>query len=96
VKFRPLNDRILIKPVEETYRGLIVIPRSVKKDAPMMAEVLAVGPGMLMKNGDRWPMPCVPGDMILFPQEAGQPVVIDGGKFRVIRDDHVLALLVQD
>lgn len=93
VPFRPIGSRILIKPIEEQYKGLIVIPGNVKKDPPMQAEVVATGPGMLMKNGERWPMPCEPGQMILFEKGASQAIEIDGQKYAVIRDDAVIAII---
>jgi chaperonin GroES len=94
VPFRPIGTRILIKPIEEQYKGLIVIPGTAKKDPPMQAEVVACGPGMLMKNGERWPMPCEPGQMILFEAKGPSSAIeVDGQKYAVIRDDMVIAII---
>lgn len=93
--FRPLNDRILILPdkLPERY-GLIIIPAGAKQPLPLRGLVIAMGPGMLMKNGNRWPMPPVtPGvDRIAYAFGAGLVVEIDGTRYLMIRDDDVLAV----
>jgi chaperonin GroES len=92
---RPLNDRILILPdkLPEKY-GQIFIPRGAKQPPPLRGLVLAMGPGMLMKDGRRWPMPPVtPGvDRIAYAFGAGLVVDLDGMKYLMIRDDDVLAV----
>lgn len=99
IKLRPLGTRIIVRPGAgewDEYKGSIIIPDSIKskgRERPMKAEVLAVGPGMLMKNGERWPMPCKAGDVILFDKGAGEEIEIGGEKLRVIRDDNVMAII---
>lgn len=93
---KPLSSRLFVRVVDEKYEGLLVIPKTAKKPAPMRAEVLAMGPGMLCKDGSRWPMPdCKPGDLILFRPTSGQEHKIGEVKFLNIRDDDVLAVLEQ-
>lgn len=93
--FRPLNNRILILPdkLPEKY-GRIIIPKGAKQPPPLRGLVLAMGPGMLMRNGNRWPMPPVePGvDRIAYAFGAGLVVDLDGTRYLLIRDDDVLAV----
>jgi chaperonin GroES len=94
MSFKCLGDHILIRPLEEKYRGVLVIPATAKKDQPQMGVVIAMGPGMLMKNGKRWPMPdCRPGDTIIFNKHGGTSIELAGEKLRVIRDENVDAVL---
>jgi chaperonin GroES len=95
--FRPLSDRILILPdklSDRTPSGLIIIPNGTKQPPPLRGLVIAMGPGMLMKDGNRWPMPTVtPGiDRIAYSFGAGLVVEIDGTRYLLIRDDDVLAV----
>jgi chaperonin GroES len=93
--FRPLNDRVLILPDKLPDRyGLIHIPKGAAQPPPLRGLVLAMGPGMLMQNGNRWPMPPVtPGvDRIVYAFGAGLVVELDGVKCLLIRDDDVLGV----
>ena len=66
---RPLADRILVKPgeEEEVTRGGIVLPDTAKK-RPREGEVLAVGPGKLLDNGQRAPMEVAVGDVVVYSE----------------------------
>ena len=93
--FRPLSDRILILPDKLPEKiGRIIVPAGAKQSPPLRGLVIAMGPGMLMKNGNRWPMPTVtPGiDRIVYSFGAGLVVEIDGTRYLLIRDDDVLAV----
>lgn len=92
-RFRPLGDHVLLRPREKKYEGAIVIPETAKKEKPEQAEVLAVGPGMLMKNGERWPMGFKAGDVVVYNRHSGREVIVNDEKLFVIRDDDVLAVL---
>lgn len=92
--FRPVGGKVLVKPLHEEYKGRIIIPESLKKKDPVFCgEVIAVGEGMLMKNGERWPIGVRPGDIAFFEKDAGKEITLDGEKYRIIRDDSFVAVL---
>jgi chaperonin GroES len=91
-----LGNRILVKaddPESLTKSGLI-IPDSAKKPTGT-GRVVAMGPGMLMKTGERWPMPDVAlGARVVFDARNPFPtVMLNGEKLLSMRDDHILAEL---
>jgi len=91
---RPLNDRVLIKrsePETKTASG-IVIPDSAG-EKPEQGEVLAVGPGKLLDNGQRQAPALKTGDRVLFGKYAGQAVKFNGDEVLVLREEDVLAVL---
>ena len=93
MKIRPLQDRILVKRVdeEETTSGGIIIPDSAK-EKPQEGQVVAVGPGKLLDSGDVSPLAVKAGDRILFSKYAGTDVNVDGDDHIIIREDDVLAV----
>ncbi len=93
MKIRPLQDRILVKRVdeEETTSGGIIIPDSAK-EKPQEGQVVAVGPGKLLDSGDVSPLAVKAGDRILFSKYAGTDVNVDGEDHIIIREDDVLAV----
>ena len=96
MKIRPLHDRILIKRIEEqeSVRGGIVIPDTAK-EKPQQGEVIAVGNGKLLENGERVPLDVKAGDRILFAKYAGSEIKLDGEEFLILREDEVLGVLTQ-
>ena len=93
MKIRPLQDRILIKRVdeEETTSGGIIIPDSAK-EKPQEGQVVAVGPGKTLDSGEVAEPGVKPGDRILFSKYAGTDVTVDGSEHIIIREDDVLAI----
>jgi len=94
--FKPLGDKLLILPDDPpTHVGKIIIPEVYRaKDPPKRGTVVAMGPGMLMKSGARWPMPeCKPGDKVLFVRHNATVFEIAGKKHVIVRDDEVQAVL---
>ena len=93
-KFKPLQDRILVKRLEEkeTKKGGIIIPDSVK-EKPQEAEVVAVGPGKVTRNGKLQPMSVKVGDKILFGKYSGNEVKLDGEEYLIMREEDVLGVL---
>jgi chaperonin GroES len=93
MKIRPLQDRILVKRVdeEETTAGGIIIPDSAK-EKPQEGLVSAVGPGKTLENGSVAEMGVKQGDRILFSKYAGTDVTVDGDEHIIIREDDVLAI----
>lgn len=91
---RPLHDRVIIRRLEEgeTKVGSIVIPDSAK-EKPQQGEVIAVGNGKLLENGDRVPLDVAPGDRILFGKYSGSEIKLDGEEYLILREDEILAVL---
>lgn len=94
MKLRPLNDRLLVKRIEEESRsaGGIIIPDTAK-EKPQEAVVVAVGPGALDENGKRRPVAVMAGDKVLFGKYSGSEVTLDGTEHLIIREGDVLAVI---
>jgi chaperonin GroES len=90
VKLRPLQDRILIRRLEADERsaGGIIIPENAK-EKPVQGEVLAVGSGRFLDSGERAPVGCAPGDVVLFSKYGGTEVTLDGEDYLIIKADDV-------
>ena len=94
MKVRPLNDRILVKRLEEeeTTKGGIIIPDSAK-EKPAEGEIIAVGKGKLNDKGDRVEMDVKVGDRVLFSKYGGTDVKFDGVDQLIMREDDILAVI---
>ena len=89
----PLGDRILIRRTEEdeqTTSGGIIIPDTAK-EKPQEGEVIAVGQGRLLDNGDRQPIDVAAGDKILFGKYSGTEVTYESEELLILREDDILA-----
>ena len=93
MKIRPLQDRILVKRIdeEETSKGGIIIPDTAK-EKPQEGKVMAVGNGKLNENGKLQPLDVKRGDRVLFSKYSGTEVNIDGDEHLIIREDDVLGI----
>lgn len=96
MKFRPLNDRVLVQRTEEKeeIRGGIVVPDTAK-EKPQEGKVMAVGAGKVLDNGQIAKMAVKKGDRVLFGQYAGTEIKIDDEDYLVLREDEVLGILQQ-
>ena len=94
MNLRPLHDRIMVRRLEEqeTIRGGIVIPDSAK-EKPQQAEVIAVGNGKILDNGERVAITVKAGDRILFGKYSGSEIKIDGEDYLILREDEILGVL---
>mgnify|MGYP001339953358 FL=1 len=94
MKFKPLQDRILVKRLEESEKtkGGIIIPDTAK-EKPSEGEVIAVGPGALNSDGKRNPIDVKAGDKILFSKYSGDEVKIDGQDLIIIKEEDVIGIL---
>lgn len=94
MKLRPLNDRVVIKRIEEEERtaGGIIIPDTAK-EKPIQGEVLAVGNGKLMEDGTRRPLDVKAGDRVLFSKYAGTDIKVEGEDLLIMREDDILAII---
>jgi chaperonin GroES len=94
MNIRPLHDRVIIKRMEEerTTAGGIVIPDSAT-EKPSKGEVMAVGSGKVLDNGEVRALELKVGDQVLFGQYAGTTVKYEGEEYLVMREEDVIAVL---
>ena len=94
MNIRPLQDRVIIKRMEEekTSPGGIVIPDSAT-EKPIKGEVVAVGNGLVLDNGEVRPLDLKVGDKVLFGKYSGTEVKLDGEELLVMKEDDVMAVL---
>lgn len=95
MNIRPLHDRVIVRRTEEDRMsaGGIVIPDSVK-EKPVRGEVVAVGRGKLLENGEVRPLDVKVGDQILFSKYGGTEIKIDGEELLVMREDDITGVIV--
>ena len=93
MNIRPLQDRVIIRRMEEetTSPGGIVIPDSAT-EKPIKGEVVAVGKGLVLDNGDIRPLDLKVGDQVLFGKYSGTEVKLDGEDLLVMKEDDVMAV----
>ena len=94
MNIRPLHDRVIIKRMEEerTSPGGIVIPDSAT-EKPIRGEVISVGKGKVMDNGDVRALDVKTGDVVLFGKYSGTEVKINGDEFLVMREEDIMGII---
>jgi len=94
MKIRPLHDRVIVRRLEEERKtaGGIVIPDTAA-EKPVRGEVVAVGNGKVLENGDLRRLDVKVGDKVLFGKYSGTEVKVDGEELVVMREDDVMAVL---
>ncbi len=94
MKIRPLQDRILVKRVqeEEKTKGGIIIPDTAK-EKPQEGKVVAVGKGKVLEDGSVQKLDVKKGDRVLFSKYAGSEITLDGEEHLIIREDDVLGVI---
>lgn len=94
MKLRPLHDRVVIRRTEEerTSPGGIVIPDTAA-EKPIRGEVIAVGQGKVMENGEVRKLELKAGDKVLFGKYSGTEVKVEGEELLVMREDDVMAVI---
>ena len=93
-KIRPLQDRIIVKRVqeEEKTKGGIIIPDTAK-EKPIEGKVIAVGNGKVQEDGKVRPLDVKAGDRILFSKYAGTEIKIDGDEHLIMREEDILGVI---
>jgi len=94
MKVKPLQDRILIKRIqeEEKTKGGIIIPDAAK-EKPQEGMVVAVGDGKVLESGQRVAPQVKAGDKILFGKYSGTEIKVDGEEHLILREDDILAIV---
>ena len=94
MKIRPLQDRLIVKRIDEEAKtkGGIIIPDTAK-EKPSEGKVVAVGKGKLSDEGKLTPLDVKKGDRILFSKYSGTEVNIEGDEHLIIREDDVLGVV---
>lgn len=94
MKVTPLNDRIVIKRIEEEgkTKGGIIIPDAAK-EKPQEGRVVAVGAGRMTEKGQRVAPEVKAGDKILFGKYSGTEIKIDGEEHLILKEDDILAVI---
>ena len=94
MKLKPLYDRVVVKKIEMEQKtaGGIILPDTAKEES-QIGEVIAVGEGRLLENGEIRPLKVKEGDKVLFSKYAGNEVKIDGEELLVIREEDILAIV---
>ena len=95
MKFRPLGDRVLVRRTDEeqTTEGGIVLPGSAA-EKPSEGEVLAVGPGTTLDNGEVKAVSVKEGDLVVFGQYAGSNTVkIEGDELVILNEQDILGVI---
>ncbi len=95
MNIEPLYSNVVIKPLaeEEATPSGIVLPDNADKEKPMQGEVIAVGPGKRMENGETSPVSVKVGDKILFTKYAPDEVEFDNEEYLVIDEEKILAII---
>jgi chaperonin GroES len=95
IKIRPLDDRVVVEPIEaeETTSGGIVLPDSAK-EKPQRGTVVAVGPGRLLDSGDRGGLSVEIGDEVIYGKYGGSDIEVDGSDVKILRESDILAKVV--
>jgi chaperonin GroES len=91
---KPMEDRILLKPMEAEQKtaGGIIIPDNAK-EKPQKGEVVAVGPGKTNDNGQKIEMSLKKGDKVLYGKYSGTEITIEGQEYLIVRESDVLAII---
>ncbi len=91
---KPLQDRVIVKRVEEEEKtkGGIIIPDSAK-EKPVEGKVVAVGSGRILENGNKVPLQVKKGDRVLFGRYAGTEIKINGEEHLIMKEDDIVAIM---
>ena len=94
MKIRPLHDRVIVKRLEEerkTASGIVIPDTAAEK--PDQGEIIAVGKGKVLENGEIRPLEVKVGDKVLFGKYSGQTVKVDGEELLVMREEDIMGIV---
>ncbi len=94
IKLKPLGDRVVVKPIEEeeVTKSGIVLPDTAK-EKPQKGEVLAVGSGKLLENGQRVPLEVKVGDVVVYAKYGGTEIELGGEEYVILSERDLLAVV---
>ena len=95
MQLRPLNDHVIVEPVEreQVSKGGIVLPDTADKEKPEKGKVLAIGPGKLLEDGRRAVMSVKAGDTVVFKKYSPDEVKIDEKEYLVLSESDIIAVV---
>ncbi len=97
MNIKPLNDRVVVEPLNETKEGKtktgIYLPETADKERPEQGKIIAVGPGKLSDEGKRIPMSVKVGDIVLFTKYGPNEIKVDDKEYLIAREEDILAVL---
>ncbi|MCI0492317.1 MAG: co-chaperone GroES [Planctomycetes bacterium] len=95
IKLRPLDDRVVVQPLEaeEMTAGGIVLPDAAQ-EKPQRGKVVSVGPGKLLDSGNRGELSVSVGDEVIFGKYGGSEVEVNGEEYKILRESDILAKVV--
>lgn len=94
MKIRPLQDRVIVKRLEEEQKtaGGIIIPDTAK-EKPQKGEIVAAGPGKKTEDGKVMPLDIKAGDKVLFSKYAGTEIKVEGEELLMMREDDIMGVI---
>ena len=94
LKIKPLGDRVLVEPIEETEtkKGGIIIPDSAK-EKPQESKIVALGTGKVDDDGKKVPFEVKKGDIVLTNKYGGTEIKLDGVEYKILNQDDILAVI---
>ncbi|MGA2403390.1 MAG: co-chaperone GroES [Syntrophobacteraceae bacterium] len=94
MKYRPLHDKVIVQRLEEQEKsvGGIIIPDTAK-EKPQQGKVIAVGAGIVLKDGKIIPLQVKPGDRVLFSKYGGTEIKFGDEDYLVMSEDDILGIL---
>ena len=95
MNLKPLHDHVIVKAIteDEVTKSGIVLPDTVDKEKPEKGEIIAIGDGKLLDNGQRSPMSVKVGDKVMFKKYSPDEIKVDGEEYLVIQEGDIMAIL---
>jgi len=95
MNLKPLGDHLIVQTaeVDTTTKSGIVLPETADKERPQQGEVIAVGPGRILDNGNRLPMAVKVGQKVLFKKYSPDEIKIDDKEYLVLSESDVIAVI---
>jgi chaperonin GroES len=95
MNLKPLHSNVIVKPLgkETVTKSGIVIPDTIDKEKPEQGEVVAVGPGRLLDNGQTAPMSVKVGDKVMFRKYSPDEIKVDGQEYLVIKEQDIMLII---
>lgn len=95
MNIKPIHDKVVLKPVvaDEVTKSGIVLPDTIDKERPEKGEVVAIGEGKLLENGQRAPMGVKVGDIVIFKKYSPDEIKVDDVEYLVISESDIMAVI---